>query len=85
MVLFQVNSPSVTIDPLKGDGPRPVHMDTVPFRFSLRAMEIKSRNIQIFKGFSIVQSHQASPTTLDQIGAYPTRVIFLEKPGQPFV
>ncbi len=34
MVLFQINPPSIAVDPLKGDGPGPIHVYTVSLRFS---------------------------------------------------
>jgi hypothetical protein len=85
MVLFQINSPSITVDPLKGDGPGPIYMYTVSLRFSFQAMEIESWNLKIFKPFRNVQRHQPSSTTLNQISAYSARVILFEQPGQPFM
>jgi hypothetical protein len=45
MILFKINPKSFTLFPLKGDTPRAIDMDTVTFGFSMKAVEIESRNI----------------------------------------
>ena len=47
MILFKIDPQRIAIFPLKGDTPWAVNVDTVTFRYSVKAVEIESRHIQI--------------------------------------
>jgi hypothetical protein len=47
MILLKVDPQRFALLPFKGDAPRPVDVDTVPFGYPLKAVEIKPRHIQI--------------------------------------
>jgi hypothetical protein len=47
MILFEIDPYRLTLLPLKDDTPWAVDVDTVTFRYSLKAVEIEPRHIQI--------------------------------------
>ncbi len=85
MVLFKIDSPSIAVDPFKGNCPRPINMEAITFWFSSHSMEIKSGDIKICQAFRNIQDRQTTSTTLDQISPYSSRIVILEESGKSFM
>jgi hypothetical protein len=45
MTLFKINTPGLAVVPFESDTPGTISMDTIPFRQTMKAMEIKSRDM----------------------------------------
>ena len=60
-------------------------MNTVPFRYSLKNMEIKSRQVQIGQQFRLIQSLQPSKRPFIQILPHPLGAASLKQFGEPLM
>jgi hypothetical protein len=85
MVLLKIDSPSIAVDPFKGNCPWPIDMEAIPSRLSSQSMEIKSGDIKICQVFRNIQGRQTASTTLDQVSPYSSRVVVLEESGKSFM
>ncbi len=85
MVLLKIDSPSIAVDPFKGNCPWPINMEAISFRPASQSMELKSGDIKICQAFRYIQGRQTASTTLDQVSPYSTCVVVLEESGKPFM
>jgi len=67
MILFKIDSQRITFFPLKCDAPCAIDVNAVPFRHSLKSVEIESGNIQISQLLRLVQNLQPAQAPRLQI------------------
>jgi hypothetical protein len=72
MILFQIDPQRLAVFPLKGDAPWAVDVNTVPCGYSLQAMEVEPRYVQVCQRLGVIQGFQAPQTAALQILPYST-------------
>src|SRR5918999_1795038 len=85
VILFQVNTPGIRLDPLEGEAERPIHMDAVALRLAAQGMEIKARDVQLRWGCGGAERAQPPPQPLHQVRWHTALVIAAPKPCQSLV
>ena len=68
MVLFQIDPHRVVTVPLERETPRSIHVDGVALGFSLKLVEVKSRDVHVIRFAGGMQGIESTFQTRNKIG-----------------
>jgi 7,8-dihydro-6-hydroxymethylpterin-pyrophosphokinase len=78
MILLETDSKYFVVFPFERDTPRTIDVDTVAFRQSMKAVEVKAWNIQFCQRLSLIQSFETAQAASQQILPYATAMALFE-------
>ena len=71
MVLLKVYSQSLSVFPFEGDAPRPVYVDRITLRPSMKRMEIEARLPQTLQRANRIKSVEPNECSTVKVASYP--------------